>query len=454
MRSTEQRLPTATPNSASTALGRDASTSQLLRVPDVRRFDTPPRRQRHAAVGVVVERACGASPGATAHHPDQATNAAIDDLNLAAVLDASDDAITTCSLDGVLLSWNRGAEMLYGYTAREAIGQALDLIIPEGQRATDHLNWERLLNDEPVRSLETVRLTKDGRTVVVSVTRTLIRDSGGAVVGVASVGRDVTEQKQTEALLAAAHADAVAASETKSRFLANMSHEIRTPMNGVIGMTELLLDTDLSEEQRAYAEQVARSGEDMMLIINDILDFSRIEAGQLEVDVNDFAVRDAIEQACAVAMVDAPAKRIGFDLRVEDDVPAVARGDDRRLRQILRNLVSNAVKFTSEGSVGVSVSAPASSEARLRLRIEVRDTGIGIEEASLERVFEPFTQADSSTTRRYGGSGLGLSIARDLASLMGGTIGASSTPGQGSTFWFEIPLASPGAASEGLSAAA
>ncbi|HEX2703532.1 MAG TPA: PAS domain S-box protein, partial [Solirubrobacteraceae bacterium] len=304
--------------------------------------------------------------------------AEIDRRNLAAVLDTSDDAITTSTLDGIFLSWNRGAELLYGYTAQEAIGQSLDLITPPGERATDHLNWERLLNDEPVRSLETVRETKDGRTVIVSVTRSLIIDAGGSVVGVASVGRDITATKRTQALLAAAHAEAVAASEMKSRFLANMSHEIRTPMNGVLGMTELLLDTELSDEQRELAAQVARSGEDMMGIINDILDVSKIEAGRLEIDACDFTIRETIEQACAVGQLEAATKGVAVELEIAEDVPLRAHGDDRRLRQVLRNLVANAVKFTGEGAVIVRADAHATAGGGgTRVRIEVSDTGIG-----------------------------------------------------------------------------
>jgi two-component system sensor histidine kinase/response regulator len=371
----------------------------------------------------------------------EAHRSEVERQNLAAVLDTSEDAITTCSLDGVFVTWNRGAQELYGYTADEAIGQSLDLIVPPGERASDHLNWERLLQDEPVRRLETVRLTKDGRTVVVSVTRTLIRDGAQRVVGVASVGRDITEQKQAQALLAAAHAEAVAASEMKSRFLANMSHEIRTPMNGVLGMNELLLDTKLDDEQREYAEQVARSGEDMMRIIDDILDVSKIEAGQLELDICDFAVHETLERVCAAPRSEAQAKNVTIEIVIGEEVPLQAHGDDRRLRQVLRNLVSNAVKFTSVGTVMVRASAAAQPTGATRLRVEVADTGIGIEPAVLHRMFEPFTQADSSTTqdRRFD-SDAGIC---DLVRLMGGTMGAESEPGVGSTFWFELDLDRP-----------
>ncbi len=366
--------------------------------------------------------------------------AEIERRNLASVLDTSDDAITTCSLDGVFVTWNRGAEKLYGYTAQEAIGQPLDLIIPPGERATDHLNWERLLKDEPVRSLETVRVTKDGRTVVVSVTRSLIVDATRGVIGVASVGRDITQAKQAQALLAAAHADAVAASEMKSQFLENMSHEIRTPMNGVIGMNELLLDTELNDEQREYAEHIARSGEDMMVIINNVLDVSKIESGQLTLDVGEFALHETLEQACAGAKAEARAKGLSFELQIAEALPLRALGDARRIRQVLSNLVANAVKFTAEGEIAVRVVAAPLAAGNTRLRAEVADTGIGIGALALEHIFDPFTQADASLTRRYGGAGLGLAIARDLVELMGGTIGADSKPGHGSTFWFELDL--------------
>jgi PAS domain S-box-containing protein len=366
--------------------------------------------------------------------------AEIERQNLASVLDTSDDAITTCSLDGVFVTWNRGAEKLYGYAAQEAIGQPLDLIIPPGERATDHLNWERLLNDEPVRSLETVRVTKDGRTVVVSVTRSLIVDATRGVIGVASVGRDITQAKQAQALLAAAHADAVAASQVKSQLLENMSHEIRTPMNGVIGMNELLLDTDLNDEQREYAEHIARSGEDMMVIINNMLDVSKIESGQLTLDVGDFGLHETLEQACADARAEASAKGLSFELQIAGAVPLRARGDGRRIRQVLLNLVANAVKFTAEGEIAVRADATPQPAGSTRLRVEIADTGIGIDPLALERMFEPFTQADGSLTRRYGGAGLGLAIARDLVELMGGEIGADSKPGYGSTFSFELDL--------------
>jgi signal transduction histidine kinase/FixJ family two-component response regulator len=239
--------------------------------------------------------------------------------------------------------------------------------------------------------------------------------------------------------------EAVEASNMKSAFLANVSHEIRSPMNGVIGMNELLLETALDDEQRSFAEQVSRSSEHMLAIINDILDLSTIETGRLELDRIEFDLRDAVEQACAPAMLEARSTAIELAIDIATETPRRVDGDGSRLRQVLMNLVSNAVKFTAAGSVRVTI-APATGGDRDGIRFDVLDTGIGIEPELLEQMFEPFTQADVSTTRLYGGNGLGLAIAKELVELMGGTIGAESERGTGSRFWFEVNLpAVPGA---------
>ena len=252
--------------------------------------------------------------------------------------------------------------------------------------------------------------------------------------------QDVTERNRATAELAVARDAAIEASNTKSAFLANVSHEIRTPMNGVLGMNDLLLGTGLDEQQREFATQVARAGEHMLAIINDILDISKIETGQLELDPIDFALHDTLEQACVAGRIDAEAKGVGFALEIADEVPSHVHGDGGRLRQVVLNLVANAVKFTSAGSVRVTATTLGEPGPTARLRIAVSDDGIGIDPNRLEQMFEPFTQADVSTTRRFGGTGLGLAIARELVELMGGTIGAESQPGAGSSFWVELEL--------------
>jgi signal transduction histidine kinase/CheY-like chemotaxis protein len=233
--------------------------------------------------------------------------------------------------------------------------------------------------------------------------------------------------------------EAVEASNSKSVFVATVSHELRTPLSGVIGTAELLLDTELKPDQREYAEIMRSSSEGLLVVINDILDYSKIEAGKLDLDPSSFAVSEMVAESCALLLLVAREKGIRLEVESDADLPGWLYGDASRLRQVLINLLANAVKFTTEGQVTVHVSATRDGESS-RLRVEVSDTGIGIDAATLARLFQPFTQAEGSTARRYGGTGLGLTISARLIELMGGTIGATSTPGVGSSFWFEVTL--------------
>ncbi len=264
-----------------------------------------------------------------------------------------------------------------------------------------------------------------------------VRSAAGKVTSRVATIEDITERKEAMLAMKAAKEAAEAAVRAKSEFLANMSHEIRTPMNGVTGLLSLLLDTDLSTEQREWTETIRESADNLLLILNDILDFSKIEARKLAFDVHDFDLRRTVEGV--LDMLASRAQEKGLDLLNVDlaaDVPAKLRGDSGRLRQILANLVGNAIKFTEAGEVALSVSLAQAGEREALVKFTVRDTGIGISSEVQRRLFQVFSQADTSTTRKYGGTGLGLAIARELVMMMRGEIGVESEPGKGSVFWF------------------
>jgi two-component system sensor histidine kinase/response regulator len=361
---------------------------------------------------------------------------------LGAIVNSSTDAILSTTPDGIITSWNPGAEQQYGYTAAEAIGSdVVLLLLPPGSTDGEDV-FKHLRDSGDAMSFETEHLRKDGAIIPVSVTISPIQE-GGTLRGVASIARDITLRRGAEMELQAAREAALESSRLKSEFLATMSHEIRTPMNGVVGLTALLLETPLDETQKQYAQGVKGAGEALLALINDILDFSKLEAGKVDLDVRAFDPRILVEEVAGLLTEPSQAKNLELIAYCEPDVPARLHGDSGRIRQVLLNLASNAVKFTAAGEVSIRVKTEtpdAKPGATAIIYFEVRDTGIGIDPSHHARLFESFSQADASTTRRYGGTGLGLAICSRLTAAMDGEIGLESAPGEGSTFWFRIPV--------------
>ena len=273
------------------------------------------------------------------------------------------------------------------------------------------------------------------------MTKAPLTNERGEIVGIVGVTRDITLRKVSEGVLLEAKNAAEAANRAKSEFLANMSHEIRTPMNGIIGMTDLALETKLSAEQRELLSIVKNSSESLLALLNDILDFSKIEAGKLDFETIDFFLRDTLDNTVKALGLQAQQKGLELACHVLPDVPDGLRGDPMRFRQVLSNLIGNAMKFTSQGEVVITAEVKEESDDAVVLHFAVRDTGIGIPLEKQQLIFEAFTQTDSSTTRKYGGTGLGLAISTRLVGKMGGKMWVESEPGRGSTFHFTLPFA-------------
>jgi len=345
---------------------------------------------------------------------------------LRALVDGVADALVAVDAQGRIVSFNPAASMLFGLGSRDAIGASLATLIPAyASVATGTMNV-----------LETDGVDRNGRTIPLELAFGGVDASDAMTI----VARDITQRKRAELAIAGARDRAIEAARVKAQFLATMSHEIRTPINAVIGMTELLIEGDLTTEQREYSETVQSSAQALLGIINDILDFSKLEVGRLAIDTIPFSPIEAVEAAADILASNARKKRLSLVTYVAPDVPPLLVGDANRIRQILLNLIGNAIKFTASGNVVVRCSVDRPEGDFTVVRFSVSDTGIGVSPENVAKLFAPFAQAEGSTSRRYGGTGLGLSISKQLVELMDGEIGVESRPGAGATFWFTARL--------------
>ncbi|MBU2429634.1 MAG: response regulator, partial [Proteobacteria bacterium] len=353
------------------------------------------------------------------------------------ILENMEDGYFEVDLIGRLTFYNNAMGRMFGCDTKE-------LLLLDNRKYMDKKNAKKVFNAYhtvyqtgiPNRSLQYEIIRFDGVKRYMESTVSLMKTIDDKIIGFKGVARDITERRQAVEELARAKARAEAADRSKSEFLANMSHEIRTPMNGVIGMFTLLQNTELTEEQIDFVETGKQSADSLLTVINDILDFSKIEAGKLDIENIDFDLRKTITDMIAVPAMLAQAKKLEFMYHIDPEVPSLLKGDPGRLRQIIMNLSTNAIKFTHTGEVVFRIFLEKETAKKVIVKFTVKDTGIGISSKNQSKLFNSFQQVDTSTTRKYGGTGLGLAISKQLARLMGGEIGIDSQEEQGATFWF------------------
>jgi PAS domain S-box-containing protein len=365
------------------------------------------------------------------------------------VLSAVGDGVHWIGLDGSIKFENPAGAKMLGYECAELIGKSAHEVMHHTRADGTHFPlkecsiYATLRDGRERHVVDDLFWRKDGTSFAVEYTCTPTHDEARNANGCVVTFTDITERKKFEAALQNARTAAETANRAKSEFLANMSHEIRTPLNGIIGMTDLITGTSLTAEQRDFLETIHASSENLLTIVNDVLDFSKIEFGKLELDYHAFNLLDLIDDIVGLFSFRMAKKNLEFVTGIDQELPVDYFGDATRVRQVLINLIANAIKFTEQGQISLDVGGvdetTDTSDVR-RLRFRIRDSGIGIPEDRLDRLFKVFSQVDASTTRRYGGSGLGLAICQKLVEIMGGTIKVESVPGQGSIFSFELPF--------------
>ncbi|MDA1053860.1 MAG: response regulator [Planctomycetota bacterium] len=360
---------------------------------------------------------------------------------MAALVDSSYDAIISKDIAGTIISWNVGAERVYGFTEEEAVGQTIAIILPPDVEEEEAEILRALQTGLRLEQFETVRRRKDGRLIPVSLTVSPIADNDATIIGSSTIERDISESKRQQEELQQAKEAAEEATRVRAEFLANVSHELRTPLNAIIGMTQITLDEEVTDDVRDYVQTADDAARSLLTLLNDILDFSKIESGKFTIDKEPFCLRETIDETVKTLSMRAFEEGIELACEIDPACPDNLIGDPIRLRQVLTNLIGNAIKFTDRGEVVLAVKASRKWRQETQLRFSVRDTGVGVPAEDQRRILEPFTQVDASSTRRYGGTGLGLAICTELIQLMGGRMSVESEAGSGSCFSFQLSFA-------------